>query len=122
GSDGSGCDQPSGAPILTSTDDRGLLESGGGCRLGDLARLDVAGPTGLGGQQPDSAVISEWSDRVDQGVDQVAVAVTPPEQNDVDHLVGVLVDQFAAAVDQCVAEILVDVVVVPHLHNDHPRP
>src|SRR2546421_1476540 len=121
GPGGPGCHQPGGAPILAGADDGGLLESSGRCRLGDLARLDVPGPAGLGRQEPDGAAVGERGDRVDQGVDQVAVTVTPPEQYHVDDLVGVLVDQLAAAVDQRVAEILVDVIVVPHLHNDHPR-
>src|SRR5947199_774386 len=121
GSGGSGGNQPSGTPILAGTDDRGLLESGGRCRLGDLAGLDVSGPAGLGRQQPHRAVVGERGDRVDQGVDQVTVTVAPPEQYHVDDLVGVLVDQLATAVDQRVTEILVDVIVVPHLHYDHPR-
>src|SRR5262249_27072900 len=69
----------------------------------------------------DHAVVGEEGEGVDQDVDQIAVAVAPPEERHVHDLVGVLVDQFTAAVDQGVAKIFVDVVVVPNLHNDNPR-
>ena len=49
----------------------------------------------LGGQHPDDAVIGQRGDGVHQSVDQVAVAVAPPQQHDVDDLVRVLIEQFA---------------------------
>src|SRR2546423_1893167 len=78
GSGGPRCDQAGGTPILAGADDRGLLESGRGCRFGDLTRLDVPGAAGLGRQQPDAAVVGQRGDRVAERVDQVAVAAPPP--------------------------------------------
>ena len=53
-------------------------------------------------------------------VDEIAVVLAVPEQHDVDDLVGVLVDHLLAGVvlDR-VAQVLVDVVVVADLHDDH---
>ena len=69
------------------------VQAGGGRGVADVARLDVPGPAGLGGQQPDHAAVAEGDQRVDQRVDQVAVVVAPPQQHGVDDVVVVLVDQ-----------------------------
>jgi len=119
--DHTGCDKSDAGPVPAGVDGRSLLKTGGGCRLLDLARLDVSGAAGLRGEQPDHAVVGERPEHVDERVDQVAVAVAPPQQHDVDDLLGLLVDQFPTTVDKDVAEILVDVVVIAHLHNDHAR-
>ena len=51
----------------------------------------------LGGDHPDHAVVGQGCDGVHQTVDEIAVVVTPPQQHDVDDLIGILVEQFAAA-------------------------
>jgi len=84
-------------------------------------RLDVPLAPGFRREQPHHAVVGERAEGVDQGVDKITVVVAPPQQHHVDHLVGVFIDQLTAAVDQGVAEIFIDVIVVSHLHYDHPR-
>jgi hypothetical protein len=111
-----------GRPVARrTTSRRGLRQPGDRGRLGDVGRLDVAVAAALGGQQPDVAVVGERADRVDKHVDEVAVALSVPEQHDVDHLVGVLVDQFFTGVrGDVVAQAFVHVVVVAGFHDDHP--
>jgi len=46
----------------------------------------------LGCKHPDHAVVSQRRDGVHQGVYQVSVTVTPPQQHDVDDLIGVFVE------------------------------
>src|SRR5690606_22682668 len=99
----------------------GLLQAGGRSRLGDLAGFDVARPAGLRREQPHHPVVGQRSERVDQHVHEVAVAVAVPQQHHVDHLVGVLVDELPDPVDDGVTELVVDVVVVAHLHDHHAR-
>ena len=82
----------------------------------------MAGPAGLGHEQPHHAVVGQRGDRVDERVDQVAVVLAPPEDDDVGHLVGVLVDHLAAAqIDDGVAQVLVGVLVPAELLHDHAR-
>jgi hypothetical protein len=76
---------------------------------------------GLGGQQPHHAVLGQRAQGVDERVDEVAVAVAPPQQHMVHHLVGVLVNEVTDPVQQQVPEIVVHVVVVADLHDDHAR-
>ena len=68
----------------------GARQAGGGRRLVDVARLDVPVAAGLGREQPDDAVVGEVGERVDEGVHEVAVVLAPPQQHDVDDLVGVV--------------------------------
>ena len=90
--------------------------------LGDVAGLDVARTAGLGHEQPDDAVVGQRGDRVHQGVDEIAVVLAPPQEDDVGHLVGVLVDHLAAReVDDGVAQVLVGVLVPAELLHDHAR-
>jgi hypothetical protein len=57
----------------------------------------VAVAARLGRQQPHDAVVGEVGQRVDEGVDEVAVVLAPPQQDDVDDLVGVVSgDQLGA--------------------------
>jgi hypothetical protein len=54
----------------------------------------VVGATGLRSQHPHHTVVRQRADRIHQRVDEIAVAVAPPQQHHVDDLVGVLVEQF----------------------------
>ena len=76
--------------------DRVAERPGGGRSLLDVRGLDVPAATGLGCQQPDDATRVECGQGVHEGVDQVAVTVTPPEQHHVDDVVVALVDERAA--------------------------
>src|SRR5262249_47015269 len=61
------------------------------------------------------------ADRVDQRVHQVAVALPPPQQDDVHHLVGLLVEQLVAGpLRDGAPEFLVGVLVVPELLDHLP--
>ena len=114
--------QPRTGPAVAHADVGRLREPRRRRGLGDLAGLDVPAPPGLRGQHPDHAVLGERADRVDQGVDEIAVALPPPDQDQVDDLVGVLVEQFVAApLLDGVAHRLVDIVVPTELLDDHAR-
>ena len=77
------------------------------------------GAAGLRRQQPDDAAVAERDQRVDQGVDEVAVVVAPPQQDHVDDVVVVLVDQRGAGQGgDRGPEGVVAVVVVPELLHD----
>ena len=73
----------------------------------------------LGVTHPDHAVVGQRRDGVHQAVDEVAVAVAPPQQHHVDDLVGVLVEQLAAArLFDVGPDVVVDVLVPAQLlHN-----
>lgn len=49
--------------------------------------------TRLGGQKHDGALIRERGDGIDESVHEVAVVIAPPQQDDVDHLIGILIEQ-----------------------------
>jgi hypothetical protein len=90
--------------------------------LADITGLDVARAAGLGHQQPDDTVLGQRTDRVHERIDQVTVVLAPPEDDDVGHLVGVLVDHLTARdVDDRVTQILVGVLVPAELLHDHAR-
>jgi hypothetical protein len=74
---------------------------------------------GFGCDHPDHAVVSQGGDGVHQAVDEIAVVITPPQQDDVDHLVGVFVEQLTAARVLDVGPDVVVGVLVPAqlLHN-----
>src|SRR6202165_5036274 len=57
----------------------------------------MPGFAGLGCDDPDHAVVGQRGNRVHQRVDQVAVAIAPPQQHDVDDFVRVLVEQVPTA-------------------------
>jgi hypothetical protein len=81
----------------------------------------VAGSAGLGREHPDHAVVGQRRNRVHQGVHQVAVAVTPPQQYDVDNFVGVFVEQLATArILHVAADIVVGVLVPTPLLDNLP--
>ena len=98
---------------------RCLHQAGRRRRFGDLGGQHVPGLAGLGGDDPDHAVVGQRRDGVHQPVDEVAVAVAPPQQHDVDDLVGVLVEQLTAARLLDVGPDVVVGVLVPAqlLHN-----
>jgi len=52
----------------------------------------VALTTCLGREQPDVTAIGERGEGVDESIDKVAVAVPPPQQNDIHDIVVILVD------------------------------
>ncbi len=110
--------QPAGAPVA-EVGRRGLHQPRRRRRLGDLgghARV-LACPSW--GEHPDDAVIGQRRDRVHQPVDEVAVVVAPPQQHHVDDLVGVLVEQLAAArVLDIGPDVVVDVVVPAQFLHD----
>ena len=64
-----------------------------------------------------------WRTRVDQSVGKIPVILPPPEEDDVDDVVGVLRDEFGAARRRDrVQQILGDVVVlVERLHQGAGR-
>jgi hypothetical protein len=73
-------------------------------------------PARLGREQQDIAAVRERGERVYQGVDEISIAVTPPQQYAVHYVVVVLVDEFGAFQGHDrVAERLVAVIVVPDL-------
>jgi hypothetical protein len=81
----------------------------------------VAGLAGLGCQHPDHAVVGECGNRIHQRVDQVTVTVAPPQQDDVDYLVGVLVEQFRTGrLLHVGAHVVVGVLVPAPLLNNLP--
>src|SRR6266487_1733584 len=115
-----GCDQPGAGPVPGRADAGGLGQPGGRRRLADVARLHVSRPARLRGEQPYHTVVGQRPDRVDQRVDQVTVAVPPPQQDHVDHVVGVLVGELATApLDDGRPQLLVDVLVVAELLHHH---
>ena len=61
-------------------------------RLTDLAGLDVTVPTRLGGEEPDHAAGRDGRERIDEGIDEVAVVVAPPQHDDVRHVVELVAD------------------------------
>jgi hypothetical protein len=114
--------EPRAGPSLADADVRGLRQPRGRRRLGDLAGLDVARAARLRRQHPDHAVVGQRADGVDQRVHQIAVVLAPPQQDQVDDLVSVLVEQLVTATFlDGVPYGLVDVVVPPELLDDHPR-
>jgi len=56
----------------------------------------VSVETGLGSENPHEAFVGEGPDGIHQGIYQVTVLVAPPQQHDVDDLVGILVEHFPA--------------------------
>ncbi len=52
--------------------------------------------TGLGSQQPDLATVGEYSHGAGEDVEEVPVAVAPPQQHGVDDVVAVLIQQLVA--------------------------
>jgi hypothetical protein len=83
--------------------------------------LHVTRTAGLGCEHPDHAVVGQRRDGVHQGVHQVAVAVAPPQQDDVDHLIGVFVEQLATArILRVGADIVVGVLVPTPLLDNLP--
>src|SRR5580704_12860017 len=110
------CDQAAGRPVAPGADGRGLRQSGGRSRFTYLTGLDVTVTTRFGGKQHDVAAVSQRGERIYQGVDEVTIAVPPPQQDAVHDVVVVLVDEFSAL--QCrdrIAQRLVAVVVVSNL-------
>jgi hypothetical protein len=106
----------SGAALVLRVLDR----PGGGRGLVDVAGLDVPVATGLGREQPDHAAVGQVGQAVDERVDQVAVVLAPPQQDDVDDVVGVVGgDELGAGACLDVGdEVLVDVVAdADHLHD-----
>src|ERR1700694_685358 len=79
----------------------------------------MPGFAGLGCDDPDHAVVGQRGNRVHQRVDQVAVAIAPPQQHDVDDFVRVLVEQLTTARLLDVSpDVVVGVFVPAHLlHN-----
>ena len=79
----------------------------------------MAGLARLRGDDPDHAVVGQWRDGIHQVVDEVAVTIPPPQQHDIDDLVGVLVEQLAAArLFDVGPDVVVDVLVPAQLlHN-----
>jgi hypothetical protein len=75
----------------------------------------------LGVSNHTHAVLGQRAERVDESVDEVPVTVAPPQQHMVHDLVGVLIDEVTDPVQQQVPEIVVNVVVVTDLHDDHAR-
>ena len=90
---GLGRDQPGTRPVGRRSDARRGRQPCGGRRLADVGGLDVSLTAGLGGQQPDHAAGRERGQPVDERVDEVAVALAPPQEDDVDDVLVVLVDQ-----------------------------
>src|SRR4051812_24505499 len=76
-----GRDEACTRPVLARVDRRGLLQSGRGGRLADLARLDVSVAAGLGGDEPHHAVVGEGTQCVGEQLEEVAVPVAVPEQH-----------------------------------------
>ena len=54
-------------------------------------------PARLRGEHPDDPVVGQRTDRVDERIRQIAVALAPPQQHQIDDVVGVLVEQIVAA-------------------------
>jgi hypothetical protein len=64
-------------------------------------------------------VVGQRAERVDEGVDQVAVTLAPPHHHDVDDVVVVLVDEvLTGALADDLAQLLVAVVVPADLLHD----
>jgi len=57
----------------------------------------MAGFASLRCQDPDDPVFCQRGNSIHQPIHQIAVTVAPPQQHDVDNLVGILVKEFAAA-------------------------
>ena len=97
------------------------VQPGGGRSVLDVRRRNVAGPAGLGRQDPHDAALGERGQRIDQGVNEVAVAVPPPEDRGVHDLVIVLIEELRAReILDVVTQVEVDVVVITELLNQIP--
>src|SRR5580692_12301026 len=109
-------DQARARPVAGRAHARSLGQPGRRRGLADVARLDVTLPARLRREQPDVPPVGQRREGVDQRVDEVAVAVSPPEQDHVDHVVVVLVDQlYAVYLGDRAAQLLVAIIVVADL-------
>jgi len=76
----------------------------------------VAWPACLRRQQPDVPPVSQWRQSVNEGVHEIAVFVPPPQQDDIDHILVILVDELNAVYPgNRLAKLLIAVVVIADL-------
>lgn len=47
--------------------------------------------TGLGCQQPDNPVVVEGTNRIDERIDEIPIIVSPPQHNDIDDILRILI-------------------------------
>src|SRR4051812_24018310 len=74
-------DEPGAGPLGAGTRAAGARQSGGRGGLVDVARLDVSVTSGLRREQPHDAAVAEVGERVDERVDEIAVALAPPDEH-----------------------------------------
>lgn len=99
---------------------RGLRQSCGRGGFGNLAGFDMTGHAGLGAEDPHDAVVRERTDCIHECIDQVTVSVAPPQQHNIDHLVGILVEGLPTdRIFYVGAQIIVGVLVPAQLLYDH---
>jgi hypothetical protein len=80
----------------------------------------MASTARLGSHQPHDPMVSEWTDGVDKGVDEVAIVISPPQQHSVDDVVKILLDQITTDYFlDALAKQGVDIVVVSKFLNGH---
>src|SRR5438128_1314836 len=89
-------DEPGAGPVPRGTDARCLSESRRGCRLADVAWLDMAWPARLWGEQPDITPVGKRGEGVDQRLRKVAVFLPEPHQDHVDNVFVILIDKLDA--------------------------
>src|SRR6202021_3325961 len=64
--------------------------------LRDVARLDMPRSARLGGKQPDVTPVGQWSQGIDQRVNEVAVFLPKPHEDHIDYVLVVLIDKLHA--------------------------
>src|SRR5918995_2034519 len=98
-------------------------QSGSGRSVGDIAGVYVPVAADLRSQQPDDTAFGEVGLGVDQRVDEVAIAVAPPQQDDVSDVAEVVLDQLGARhVFDVGAKVVVAVLVPAELLDDLAGP
>src|SRR5665811_269856 len=107
-----GCGQSRCSPICRRVQCRGGGKTGDRRRFGDVGVGDVTVASDLRRQQPDRAALDKIMERVDQGIDKIAVVLAPPQDHAVDYIPGFTIDQLAASVlldlgTQCLIDVLV---------------
>ena len=104
--------EPRALPVAARAHRRRLLQSSGGCSISDVFGLHVTIASGLGCQQPDDAMVGKRADGINQCIDQVSIVIAPPQQDNVNDIVVVVVHELdSLGGQQAVAKASIGIVV-----------